>query len=140
MKQSIIITLGLPCSGKTMWSKKKIDSSPETLIRVSRADIRNMLGSVRTESRNSLINKLENASVDVALANGYSVIVDATNFTTINKWRNLAKELKMNFEVKDFTDTPLDVCIQRDQQKTNPIGKATIVRMYEQYLKNGFEY
>jgi predicted kinase len=135
-RQKIIVTVGLPGSGKSTWARKQCALHPETLVRVCRDDIRNMMGTYWVPSRENLVTKVENASVDVSIQKGYSIIVDATNFKSINKWQQLAKEIKLDFEVKDFTDVSLDVCIQRDADRIAPVGKAVIMRMYEQYVKD----
>ncbi len=132
--QKLIITLGLPASGKSTFASKLAEENPETHIRVCRDDIRHMLGTYWVPAREKVVTMIENASVDAGLHKGFNVIVDATNFSSFNKWKDLAKELKIEFEIKDFTDVPLRTCIERDQQRERPVGKIVIEGMWQKYI------
>lgn len=131
----LIITLGIPGSGKSTWAKQEAANNPKTIIRVCRDDIRNMLGTYWVPTREDVVTMIENSCVDVGLHKGYSVIVDATNFSSMNKWKQLAKDLKIELEIKDFTDVPLNTCIERDQQRERPVGKLIIEQMYNKHIK-----
>ena len=126
MKQKLIITLGLPASGKSTYAKTLAEIDPKNIIRVCRDDIRNMLGPYWVPSREKEVTMIENSCVDIGLHKGYTVIVDATNFSSMNKWKEL---------VKDFTSVPIETCINRDQQRSNSVGKIVIERMYDKYLR-----
>ena len=77
-KQKLILPQGIPASGKSTWSKQFVLESPLTRVRVNRDDIRNMLGKYWVPEREELVSKIENESVYHALANGYTVVIDAT--------------------------------------------------------------
>lgn len=130
----LIITLGIPGSGKSTWAKQEAMNNPKTIIRVCRDDIRNMLGTYWVPDRENVVTMIENSCVDVGLHKGYTVIIDATNFSSLNKWKQLAKDLKIDFEIKDFTTVPLNVCIERDQQREKPVGKIVIEQMYNKHI------
>jgi hypothetical protein len=71
-----------------------------------------------------------------AIANGKHVIVDDTNLNPKHEahLRELVKG-KATVEIKDFTDIPVHVCIERDLRRFHSVGKDVIVQMYDQYLK-----
>jgi predicted kinase len=51
----LFITVGLPASGKSTYSKKWVEESPKTRVRVNRDDIRRMLGPYWIPTRESLV-------------------------------------------------------------------------------------
>jgi tRNA uridine 5-carbamoylmethylation protein Kti12 len=72
----------------------------------------------------------------LALESGYNVIVDDTNLNPkhYDHIRDLIKG-KANLVIKDFTDVPLALCIERDLKRLDSVGETVIRRMYNQYLK-----
>ena len=36
-------------------------------------------------------------------------------------------------EIKDFTNVPLDVCLERDSKRENPIGENVIIGIFNKY-------
>ena len=124
-------------SGKTTWAKDYIRDNPNT-IRVNRDDIRFMLtpnfkhGSKMEE----IVTIIELGAIRSSLGEGYSCIIDATNFRGTEHFARIAEDNKndIEIEIRDF-DTDLKTCIQRDQQRVNPVGKEVIERMYNKYIK-----
>lgn len=139
--QQLVICKGLPASGKSTWAKAWVLESPKTRIRVNRDDIRRMLGPYWVPSREDLVTEYEQDMVTTALRNGYSVIVDATNFK--DQWiidihkRATAYSPNIELKVQDFTHVSLEECIKRDslRVKSEQVGEKVIVGMYDKYLK-----
>lgn len=133
--QQLIITKGLPASGKSTWAKAWVLEDPKGRVRVNRDDIRRMLGPYWVPTREILITRIENRMVTEALLNQYSVVVDATNFKG-NKWQSKAMACNAQYELKDFTDVSPEVCIERDSKRgEESVGKDVIIGMYNKYLK-----
>ncbi len=138
--QKLIILRGLPGSGKTTWCKEYIKENLDT-FRVSRDDIRSMLTPVfkhGAANQELLVSDIENQTIKGILESGYSCIVDATNFRGIGRFSDLVSQIEdpnIKIEIKEF-DTDIKTCIQRDQQRENPVGKEVIERMYNKYMKN----
>lgn len=138
---TIFITKGLPASGKSTWAKKKCMEYPNTVI-VNRDKIREMLkGEYKNfpfgSNMEKLVTQLERGSIAASLNEGYNVIIDATNFRLPLEWIvNISKTYDCKVEEIDFTHVDLKTCIQRDQQRENPVGKLVIERMYNKYLKD----
>jgi predicted kinase len=131
---------GLPASGKSTWAKQKAASEPDTII-VNRDSIRAMLkGEYKLFPFNSpmedLVTIIEQDMVNAALDQGYSVVVDATNFRNEFMWRSCCSTLNYDAEfiLVDFTHVPLEECIKRDSKREFPVGSEIIKRMYEKYL------
>ncbi len=132
----VILTKGLPASGKSTWAKKLIDDNPNAYKRINKDDLRAMLdNSKHTNDTEKFIVKARNTLILLALEAGKHVVIDDTNLaqkheTTI---RQLVKG-KAEVEIEDFTHVPLDVCIARDKKRANSVGEKVIKTMYKQFL------
>lgn len=131
---------GLPASGKSTWAKQKAQSELNTVI-VNRDKIREMLkGEYKSfpfgSKMEDLVTTIEHQSIVEALDNGYSVIVDATNFRNEHLFRGMCTGLDFDaeFVLVDFTHVSMEECIRRDSQRENPVGENVIKRMNEKYL------
>ena len=134
--QKIILTKGLPASGKSTWAKQYIKDHPDTK-RVNKDDLRAMLDNSRWSSSNEkFILKARNYIVQLALDSGNSVIVDDTNLNPIHEEEMLrvAKENEVGFEVHDFSDVSVDECIKRDLARPNSVGEKVIKDMYNKFI------
>ena len=132
----ILILRGLPASGKSTWAKELV-SVNHNWIRVNKDDLRAMMnGGVFSGKLEKHIVRTERELAENALKLGKNVIVDDTNFNPDHEifFRRLAHQYKAEVEVK-FFDTPLAMCIDRDNKRPNGVGEAVIRRMYDQYLK-----
>lgn len=142
--QKIILTKGLPASGKSTYSKKLIDDNPEKYKRVNKDELRLMMDNSKWSKRNeNFVKKIRDDIVKSALIDGYSVIVDDTNLDDShhnrmveisNDYYNMYNK-KVEVETEDFTDVPLETCIQRDKTRTASVGEKVIRGFYNQYLK-----
>jgi predicted kinase len=73
--------------------------------------------------------------VDKQLAQGNSVVADATNFTTAEMLEAIAAEHKAKLVV-EFLDTPVEVCIERDYKRGSDfVGAAAIRKMHNEFLR-----
>lgn len=130
------MTKGLPGSGKSTWAKEMLAKDPN-LVRVNKDDLRAMMHSGKWSKQNEKqVLYMRNEIICQSLSGGRSVIVDDTNFNPDHeqKLREFAEFNKAEFVIKDFTNVPLDVCIARDAQRSNPVGKKVIVGMYRKYI------
>ncbi len=140
----VILTKGLPGSGKTTWAKSVINHQPGAYKRVNKDDLRAMLDDGHWGKRSeSFVLQVRNMIIRHALVNDLHVIVDDTNFNPIHEddIRRLVRKVNQDdhkshwVEIKDFSDVPVDTCIERDLKRPNSVGERVIRRMYNQYLK-----
>lgn len=130
----LIITRGLPGSGKTVWARQQTG-----YWRINRDDLRTMLrpdwiwGNAEHED---LCTTAQWAAIRALLRAGIDVVVDDTNLNpkNVDGLRNLAKYQCADFQVQDFTHVPLETCIERDAARPNPVGAGVIRGMHERYL------
>jgi predicted kinase len=132
----LLITRGLPASGKTTFARKL---QPH-VVRVNRDDLRRMLHGRRhfTQRAEAQVTHAQRAAVEALLRAHSDVIVDDTNLRakTVRDWAELAARCHATFEVHDFTDVPLDECLRRDaaRPEDDRVGEEGIRRMHERYL------
>lgn len=138
--------VGLPGSGKTTWAKNWINENPKSRLRVSRDDIRKMLGpsTLITTQREALISIIESTAIRNALKRGYDVVVDShhLNPKVIQKWKSYVDEINKKPDIKldlEFIhlNTPLEVCILRDANRSGDesVGKHVILNLYKKYIE-----
>jgi predicted kinase len=132
----LLITRGLPASGKTTFARKL----QPRVVRVNRDDLRRMLHGERlyTQWAEGQVTHAQRAAVEALLRAHADVIVDDTNLRnkTVRDWAELAARLGAQFEVHDFTDVPLEECIRRDgsRPESDRVGEEAIRRMHARYL------
>lgn len=134
MKKELLILQGLPASGKTTYARELVE---EGYKRVNRDEIREMLDNGKYKrSYEEMVRESRDAIIDLALINGFNVVVDDTNFenSAFEQLSLLADINDAEISVKVFK-TPLEECIKRDKNRENSVGEDVITRMYNKYLK-----
>lgn len=126
----IILTRGLPASGKSFWAKQYVNQDTNTII-VTKDDLRLMFAN--TNSREKKVLKLRNEITRNALANNKTVIWADTNFNPIHKAtaETIADEFKgSEVSVIDFP-VDVEICIERDKSRGDKsVGSKVIWDMY----------
>ena len=141
----IILTRGIPASGKSTWAKQEVLKDPEHSIRINRDDLRNMSGKYWVPAREKYIT----ACKDTILINAINfkfntIIIDEMNLNPketeylkgiISMMNDTFKDNndKYIIEIKDFTNVPLNVCLERDSKRENPIGENVIRGIFNKY-------
>lgn len=144
--KKIIITQGLPASGKSTWAKAWVKEDFEHRVRFNRDDIRNMLGTYWVPSREPLINDIYKGFLENAMLQGYDIVIDNMNLNPeavkeieyevedFNEWiEGSGLNIQYEIEYKSFLEVPLQTCIDRDSKRENPIGEMTIRRIFNKY-------
>ena len=90
------------------------------------------------ENLENIVKKLENGDIPLdeaiekfnegmKLANECNKILEKAN--------EIIKDTKNQYKIefKDFTNVPLDVCIERDSKRENPLGEKVIRDIFNKY-------
>lgn len=131
----LIICRGIPASGKTFWAKQWVLEDPEHRVRFNNDDIRNMLGKYWVPSREPMVAAMKDSFVEEAILLRLDMVVDNTNLNNkeIEYWKNWANLHNYDLEYKDFFDTPLSVCIERDKTRDLQVSEKIIRNFYNNY-------
>ena len=135
----IILTQGIQGSGKTTWAKAWVAEDPEHRIRINNDDITSMWG--QPFGTPGLYERLKNTRVYIicrAISEGLDIVIDNMNLSnsSLKEIQTITEDNDYIIEYKDFTKVPLEVCIERDSKRENPIGEKIIRDTYNKYIKN----
>lgn len=133
----ILMTQGLPASGKSTFAKGMIEQFPDTWVRVNKDDIRAEMirGQWNKHLEKTIVLPERDRRVAEALVLGKNVIVDDTNFEDehIRRMYEIAQPFKAHVEVKRF-DIDVEEAIKRDSLREKPVGEKVIRDMARRYL------
>lgn len=132
----LILTRGLPASGKSTWAKEQVELGNGKIKRVNKDDLRQMIDNRKwSREREEAIVKARNVLVQTFLELGYDVIVDDTNFEEkhVRTMQKLATIFSAEFEIKDFY-VPVSEAIRRDALREKPVGLKVIRDMWLRYV------
>lgn len=139
----IIVTRGLPGSGKSTWAQVYAQTNPNHAI-VERDELRMQLfGSYCTgkQEDEEKVTRLQDKLVRSYLAEGMSVIISDTHLPdrSVKKWLKLGHEVSVPVEVKDFRDVPLEDCLWNNKMRGLRDGKSVseevIQDKYNRFIK-----
>lgn len=132
---SLIITRGLPGSGKTTKARSLMATplfAQRPAVRVNRDDLRAMLHVGPWTAEAEVITRaVRDAAIRVGLAAGCTVICDDTHMQDdeVDWMRTIAGFAGVDLEIIDLRDVPVEECIRRDAARITPVGRAVIERM-----------
>jgi predicted kinase len=136
----LTVTRGLPGSGKTTWAKERLSTDMLRAARINRDDLRHSLhgGLVGANWAERQVTLAQHAAVAELLRSRVDVICDDTNLRArvVRSFAELARDCGADFAVRDFTDVPLHVCIERDagRDDSEQVGADVITGMWQRYL------
>jgi len=144
-KQKIILTRGLPASGKSTWAKEQVAKGNGKVKRVNKDDLRDMIDAgIWSKTNEQMILNARDALVALFISNKEveTVIVDDTNFeekhfNTMVGYADSYTKLcnrDITVEYKDFLDVSLDECLHRDSLRAKPVGEKVIKGMHQRYI------
>ena len=133
MTLTLILTKGLPASGKSTWARSYLEQFPRT-ANLTKDELRLQLADC--ETREGQVIRVRDVLTRHYLSIGYSVIWSDTNLNPIHEATAiaLAQDYQAEVKIQDFTTVDRQVCIHRDRLRPNPVGEQVINQMYEQYL------
>ena len=137
IKRKLLVTRGLPASGKSTWAIKYVQENGNT-IRINNDSLSNMLfGEAWVPENYKIIDKSRMLLIEKHLADGkHDIIVDNTNLTEKNivAYQKLADEHGYVLEIKDFRHVPVETCIARNRARLNAVPDKVIYEMYRTHV------
>jgi predicted kinase len=139
-KPELVITRGLPASGKSTFAKQWVDHDREHRARVNRDDLRRMVDDgvfIKgvTEQR---IQAVRNSAVHGLLKRGVSVVVDDTNLPNrvCRDLVQIAWTCRADWRIEDFTTVPLATCIARNEVRKDkdPVPRHVLEDMHMRFI------
>jgi predicted kinase len=144
MTNELILTRGLPASGKSTWAQAYLSAEPEKLVRVERDMLRDQLLGHReyariTGEQENMITQVQMAMADAAFKAGKSVIISDTNLRAqyMRSWAKFAYARGADVRVRIFDDLSLDELIVRDMNREQSVGSDVIRMMWKKFTNNG---
>lgn len=137
----LVITRGLPASGKTTYAQGWVDEDRAHRARVNRDDLRRMVDDGEfikgvTEQR---IQVIRNAAIVNLLQRGVSVVCDDTNLDnrTCRDLYGIAKRAKAEVKFTDFTHTTLETCLARNavREDKEPVPQYVLQDMHRKFIQ-----
>lgn len=152
----LILTQGLPASGKTTKALEWVDRDPAARARVGRDPIRRMLGypPKGDPDQEDRVTRCAYAMTVTLLAAGISVIRDDLFLRPefIVPYRELAELVGARFAILSTLDVPLQICIDRDRRRPTMeqvaeippppsprVGREVILQMWSGWCVRNFE-
>lgn len=140
MSNQIILTRGLPASGKTTWAERWVREDPETRVRVNRDDIRDMLfvQPAYEYKQEELVSAVEREAVLAAISAKLDVVVDATHLRPkyIASWHRFAKGHGAELIIKEFP-ADLETVLKRNANRERVVDESVIRNMWDKYTRKG---
>lgn len=139
---TLIVTRGLPGSGKSTRARAWVTADPARRARVNRDDTRNSMhgGRLGTETQEEQVTIATHAAILALLRAGYDVVCDDTNLdpTRLPRLAELAELASAHLEVWDLTHVPIEECLRRNRLRRGParVPDVVITGMWADYLES----
>ena len=136
MKGMLIVTVGLPGSGKTSWVKEFIEENQDKIIDIISSDkIREeVFNDIEDQNHNSEVFDLMKRRTKESLSQGHVAIYEATNISSKRR-RALLKELNKYYDkaICLFKYKRLSNCQIDNEKRDKEVPSDVIDRMYRNF-------
>lgn len=135
--RTIILTKGLPASGKSTWAVEQQRKYPGKYKRVNRDLLRLMLDNNEfSQTNENFINEIRERIVEKALLKGFDVIIDDTNFLDKN-WESMCRVARRVGDVRIFEkyfEISIKEAKKRNASRGAAVPESVIDRMFNKYI------
>lgn len=135
---TLLVTVGLPGSGKTQAARRLQEASDQPLILVSRDDIRENRFGVQgiAEGLEDMVTQFEEQDVISALKAGLSVVVHDMNLRSKyrRRWAEIAAKHGATYEQWDFTHVPLETCLDNNLKRDRQVPESVIRDLHRKFI------
>ena len=136
MTAKLIITLGLPGSGKTYWADQEVASGKGKVIKVERDQLRDMLWDGRwSKEREKLTVTIRNEAILAGLQAGCTVVCSDTNLSPQVQAELVKLATGYPIEYKDFREIPLAICLKQNRERDRKVPEDVIKKMWADYIE-----
>lgn len=137
MARTMIITRGIPASGKTTWAKQWVSEAPYgERVNVNRDDIRKMMGfgQVGTNEQEDSVTTIQNSMIHAVMSDGKDIVISDTNMRRKNIARFAEMGIVAGYEVK-VKDFPIDfdTAVARDKNREDSVGEDVIRKFHSKF-------
>lgn len=139
----IVVTRGLPGSGKSTWADNTIKVLKNT-VKVERDEMRllhfKQLGKLEKEQE-ELVTRTQEALVRTYLAAGVNPIVSDTHLPdrSVKRWLKIGHELGVPVVIQDFRHVPLETVLKNNEERgkwsDKFVPEAVIRDMHNRFIK-----
>lgn len=140
--RTIVITKGIPASGKSTWAKEKVRSGKD-YVRINKDELRLLLHDGKySKTKEKLVLKCRDSMISVFMNENKNIIIDDTNLhpkheekiLEIIENHNKLSDIKYHFEIKWF-DINLETALIRNKRREYVVPDDVIKTMYNQYTE-----
>jgi predicted kinase len=136
--KTILVLKGLPACGKSTLALDMLKQSPGKYRRINKDSIRTMLvGNDFSFRSESMVENIQNYSIETALGKNFEIIVDNTNLR--EKYYldicAIAKKIGDIQVIEKYIECPLEECLIRNKNRLNPVPEDLIKGMYRKYIE-----
>jgi predicted kinase len=136
----VVVLQAPPACGKTTKAREYVkgDKSKEWII-ISKDSIRKSLGEFWILSREPLVRKIEWASAELAVEEGFNIVIDATNLREKDeaRWKSFADKFGCELEFIKWA-LPYSEAMKRDQARKDKPGELSVGKKSMDYFYNTF--
>lgn len=139
----LIMTVGLPGSGKSTWALQEMGSDSVKAFRVNRDELRMTLFGkyVLSPAQEAIVTTFQHKIIKEALDSGLDVYVDDTNLNPrfSKKLMEIGNQYGAEVIFKDFTQVSVEECLKNIQKRVagggRDVPEAVVRSMYDRYIK-----
>lgn len=135
--QAVVITIGLPASGKSQLARKLAAASEGTIREVTKDELRELEQAPQgRRAKERWVVAQRDRNVLEALQDEASIIVHDTNFNPAHARQlgRIADAAGVRKVALDFTSVSVDECVRRDARRSQHVGSEVIWRMWQEHL------